>query len=110
MKLQSDDARRSSGHRLFFASLLADGLLRLLYEVVECFFGHPTFSEAARDRFDDFLKRFLSENCRFKQFQSGGLRSSPLALRCLCNRVNSIGVGDFYNQSLRSLFRSTRLV
>ena len=34
-----DDARSEFGHRLFVpASLLADGLLGLLYEVVEFFF------------------------------------------------------------------------
>lgn len=76
-----DDARSKFGHRLFVpASLLADGLLGLLYEVVEFFFCYPTFIEALRDRLDDLLKRFLSENRSFKQFQSCGFTSS-LALR-----------------------------
>src|ERR1700750_1120613 len=93
-----DDAGSKFGHRLFVsASLLADGLLGLRYEVVEFFFCHPTFIEASRDRLDDLLKRFLSENRRFKQFQSGGLRRGSLALRRLCNGVDCIRIGYFYN-------------
>jgi hypothetical protein len=88
-----DDAGSKFGHRLFVqASLLADGLLGLLYEVVDFFFRHSTLIEALRDRLDDLLKRFLTENRRFKQFQSGGFRSGSLALRCLCNGVNCIRI------------------
>src|SRR6185369_4984582 len=56
--------------------------------------------ETSRDGLDDLVKRFLSQNRRFKQFQSGGLRSSSLALRCLCNGVNCLRIVDFDNEAL----------
>jgi hypothetical protein len=64
----------------------------LCYQIAQILFRHPAFVKALGNRLDDLCKRSLSENRCFEEFQRGGFRSSPLALRGFRDRVDCIRV------------------